>query len=268
MAKDKATFNKAKNDNNGHRQRLKHRYLTQGADDMEDRRLLELLLTYSLPRVDVYPHAKALLEHFGDLENILSARVDELCSVSGVGENTAVLISLVNSLHRKSALAKLRRGIYKSSEQIAELFCTLFTDLREERFALAMFDSSRRLLGCDWISKGNSNECVIDLRRLLQLLSRDNISYVAIAHNHPGGDLTPSSEDIASAYKLRQRIEELSIELIDMYLVCGDRYYHMSEAEKLALKMNEYVTDEYSSVFENSVTYDSAELAGKMLELE
>ena len=84
----------------GHRERLRKRYITQDKDYMNDARLLELLLTYSIPVQDVYPISVKLLAKFGDIENVLSASIDELCTVNGIGSSTAILINIRKLLKR------------------------------------------------------------------------------------------------------------------------------------------------------------------------
>lgn len=231
MSKTKKTdgTKKAKDDNSGHRKRLKHRYKTQGADEMDEGRLLELLLTYAVPRKDQYPQAKELLSKFGDLENVLSASMNDLCTVEGIGENTAILISLVNALYRKSKIIKNKRKIHKTKAETAENFCTFFTDVREERIAIALYNGAHQLLTCEWISSGYPSECALDIRKLMQLLSRDNVAYVAFAHNHPNGDLKPSVTDIGSMYMLKQKVSDISVEMIDMFIICEDKYLPLGE---------------------------------------
>ena len=90
----------------GHRNRLKAKYIENSANLVYDYEALELLLTYAIPRRDVKPIAKALLEHFGTLENVFAAKEKQLCAVNGVGQNTAVLITLVKDLQIRCAKRK------------------------------------------------------------------------------------------------------------------------------------------------------------------
>lgn len=82
----------------GHRERLRRRFLTDTSELSSDE-LLELLLTFAIPRQDVAPLAKALLTYFGSLDGVFQASHDELRQVTGVGEATAVLIQLVSHLN-------------------------------------------------------------------------------------------------------------------------------------------------------------------------
>ena len=92
----------------GHRNRIKAKYLENSANIVYDYEVLKLLLTYSIPRRDVKPVAKALLERFGSLDKVCSASKEQLCAVNGIGENSAILIKLVTDL--QSRCAKCRNG--------------------------------------------------------------------------------------------------------------------------------------------------------------
>lgn len=252
----------------GHRKRLRKRFLTQNSNDIDDSRMLELLLTYSIPQIDVYPIANALLAKFGDLDNILSASIDDLCSIKGIGENTAILIKLQPALGRKCILAKSKRKTYKNPEDIAKLFCGMFYGICGEKLAVASFTSSFELLSCEWLSGGYPGECTVDNREIMKILVRNNVGYVAFAHNHPNGDVKPSASDIEAMFILKEMINSVSVNLIDMFIISEDRYFKMSEAATLSDKLGEYSDEEFSYVFGNSLSSISAEFAEIVIENE
>ncbi|MBQ7821836.1 MAG: RadC family protein [Clostridia bacterium] len=249
-----------------HRERLRNRYLTQNHDDMDDSRMLELLITYAIPRIDVYPHSVALLAKFGDLDNVLSASEDDLCTVDGIGPSTAILITLVKSILRRANITKNNRKVYKGPEDIVKYFCKMFDGIREERMMIVAFNNSFEMLSHDWISKGHPDECLIDMREVARVLVRDNVSYVAFAHNHPNGNVKPSVTDIETMFKLKLLIDDMSVKLIDMFVVSDDKYFKMSEVATLADRMGDYSDEEFSYTFGNTVTYEAAELAEAVID--
>lgn len=89
-----------KNPHEGHRERMKQRYLSQGLDGFAEHEVLEMLLFYSVPRADTNELAHALLDRFSDLHGVLSAEPRELCQVSGVKMHTAILFRLVSDVYR------------------------------------------------------------------------------------------------------------------------------------------------------------------------
>ncbi len=251
---------------NGHRARLHNRYLTQDHDSIDDSRMLELFLTYSLHRRDVYPIALRLLDKFGDLDNVLSASVDELACVKGVGAKTATLLSLPLSLMRKAKISKNKRKLYKTPQDIATYFCTQFDGIRGEQMAVATFNNSHELLSLNWVAKGHPDECIIDMREVARVLVRDNVAYVAFAHNHPSGNIKPSAADIETMFKLKSLVEDMSVKLIDMFIVSGQKYFLMSRATELTDRISDYGDEEFSYTFGRSITYEAAELAETVIE--
>lgn len=252
----------------GHRNRLRKRFLTQNSDDMDDSRMLELLLTYSIPQIDVYPIANALLAKFGDLDNILSASINDLCSIKGIGENTAILIKLQSAITRKCVLAKNRRKTYKNPEDIAKLFCRMFYGICGEKLAVASFTNSFELLSCEWLSGGYPGECSVDRREIMKILVRDNVGYVAFAHNHPNGNVKPSASDIEAMFRLKEMINSVSVKLIDMFIISENKYFRMSDVATLSDKLGEYSEEEFSYVFGSMLSPDSAEFTEIVLENE
>jgi len=83
----------------GHRARLRERFLA-GPTALSEAELMEILLTYAIPRQDVAPQAQSLITHFGSLDDVMAASMEELVGMPGVGKHTAVLIKLVDRLTR------------------------------------------------------------------------------------------------------------------------------------------------------------------------
>ena len=252
----------------GHRDRLRKRYLTQDNDYMDTNRMLELLLTYAIPRQDVYMLANSLLLKFGDISGVLNAGVDELMLVDGIGENAAILISLVASLNRKKMLAEMSSKSFKNTDQIARDVCKLFYDSEEERVLAVTFNSSMKMITYKFISDGQNGECVIDKRKIAKLILNDDVAGIIIAHNHPSGNLTPSTEDLGAMVELDKLVSAMSVKLIDMLIVSGDSYFKMSDAKNLSNNLSNSLDDHYSYIFADSISPERSELTKRILELE
>lgn len=82
----------------GHRERLRSKYLCSGGEDLTDGELLELTLFYSVPRRDVRPLAENLLARFGSLSGVFDASAGELCEIAGIGEHSALLLGTIGAL--------------------------------------------------------------------------------------------------------------------------------------------------------------------------
>lgn len=110
----------------GHRQRLRERFLASGARDLSAPELLELLLTYAIPRRDVAPLAYQLLERFGDLPGVLAASHEQLTSVLGIGEQAALMIQIV------AQIAEGRQTEVQSDIKIAQQSVLAGADVQPE----------------------------------------------------------------------------------------------------------------------------------------
>ena len=127
----------------GHRQRLRERYLLNGASAFADHELLELLLTYAIPRRDTNETAHLLLKRFGSLESVFSANLTELCTVDGIGDGAAIFLRLQHDLQKRMALRKFagRDGrIYLNSPAASAAYAheLLSSDKTEQAILLCL----------------------------------------------------------------------------------------------------------------------------------
>lgn len=206
---------------NGHRKRLKEKYANE-SNSLHDYELLELLLTYSIPRKDVKPTAKDLIKHFGNFENVFNATQSQLMKVNGIGENSATLISLFNTIGDK--INKNRNANIKelnNSEEAKEYFVNLLKSERNEKVAVLSLDNSNHIISCRVISEGTVNLIDVSPRKIVEAVITDNASNVIIAHNHPFGDSEPSAKDVDFTLKTRDLLRPLGVELFD-HIIIGE----------------------------------------------
>ncbi len=204
---------------NGHRKRLKEKYRNE-KNSLHDYELLELLLTYAIPRIDVKPAAKELIKKFGSFENVFNATPAQLMNVKGIGENSATLISLFNTINGR--INKNRNENIKelnNSEETKEYFVNLLRAERNEKIAVLSLDNSNRIISCRVISEGTVNLIEISPRKIVEAVITDNASNVIIAHNHPFGDSEPSAKDVDFTLKTRDLLRPLGVELFDHIIV-------------------------------------------------
>lgn len=199
----------------GHRSRMKQEFLQGGLTHFSEPRALELLLFYSRMQGDVNPTAHALLDAFGSLAGVLDADPQELMSVPGVGENTAVLLKLIPALAAKYLASRTSaETIIRNSGDLRDLFAPYFFGARNELSFLACFDSKLKLLGVRKISEGGPNETNIGPRQIATAALSYNASAVVLAHNHPSGLASPSDDDISTTRYLFQVLRGLGLSLI------------------------------------------------------
>ena len=209
----------------GHRERLKSRFLEHGIDSFNDLNALELLLFYAIPRRDTNEIAHALLDRFGGLSGVFEASVPELTDVPGVGENAALLIKLVPQMMKKYELSKVGdMRTFRSSAQVAQFLIPRFLAEREELVLVLCLDSRSSMLCCQVLNRGVVNAVDISTRRLVELALKYKASGVVLAHNHPGGLAIPSNDDIQTTFRIAQALETVDLKLVDHFIFTDTDY--------------------------------------------
>ena len=206
----------------GHRQRMKTRFLEHGLDNFDDINALELLLFYALPRQDTNITAHRLLERFGSLSGVLEASVRDLTAVEGVGDSAAALLRLLPELsHHDPIDTPAAAGRY---------FVPRFMYETEEVVLALLLDARKRPLLCRELSRGVVDAAEISARKLAQLCMERRASGVILAHNHLSGVALPSAEDESTTAALLRALGLLGVELCDHVIVAGCEYVSMRES--------------------------------------
>lgn len=217
----------------GHRQRLRETYIENGLNGFHDHQVLELILTYSIPRVDTNPTAHLLLERYGSLEAVFNAPVKDLMKVKGVGEKTAVMLTLFGAASRKAARSKNKSAKINTPNDAMRYCTTLIEDQKAEAMFVISMDKLRYVLHVDMISKGTPTETAAYPRLIVEYAIRHGASSVIIVHNHPSGDLTPSPNDLDMTEKVLKALSSIGITLHDHIIVSGESAYSMVFARKM-----------------------------------
>ena len=216
----------------GRRARLRERYLSQGLEGFADHEVVELLLTYAIPRRDVNDLAHRLLQHFGGLPALLEATGAELMEVSGMGERTATLIRLMLDVNRRYLIQRERAeepARLGSAGAAGRLFAPYFYGVRVEQVYAAFVDDDLRLISCRLLFEGSVNQAAVNLRKLVETALRDRATGVILAHNHPAGQALPSVEDRETTLAIRSALNTVQIRLLDHIIVSGGEYCSMAE---------------------------------------
>ena len=153
----------------GHRERLKSRFLEHGMDSFNDLNALELLLFYAIPQKDTNPIAHGLLDHFGSLSQVLEAPVEELRKVPGVGDHTATFLHLITEAGRFYLVNRSsQEKILPTLESCAEFMLPFFFGRKVETVFLLCLDAKCKVLCCREIGEGSINAAGISVRRVVE----------------------------------------------------------------------------------------------------
>lgn len=223
------------NEHEGHRDRLKNRFLSEGLEHFEPHTVLELLLYYSIPRRDTNELAHRLLNHFGSLVGVLNASPEELMSVEGITQNSAVHLHLIAALARRYYAEALSAPpadakMPDKMRYLGDKLIACCAGLTEEQLFVICLDNSLRELCFECVSSGTPDSIQMLTRQIVELAIKFHAPSVIIAHNHPGGIAIPSRADIASTLALKKSLSAISITLLDHFVVAGDDYVSMAQS--------------------------------------
>lgn len=189
----------------GHRERLRQRLLTGGAEALADYEVLEYLLYAAIPRGDTKPIAKALLAQFGSLNGVLNADPKAMQRVKGVGESSAAALKAVATAARRMARGEIvKKPVLSSWQALIDYLTTDMAHLTVERVRILYLDTKNRLIEDHHLGDGSIDEAAIHPREVIRRAMDVGASAMILVHNHPSGSPEPSRADI----QITQRIAE------------------------------------------------------------
>lgn len=204
----------------GHRQRLRNRFLKEGLDNFEEINVLELLLFNAIPRKDTNELAHLLLDAFGNFEKVLDAPISELTKVKGISDNSATYLSMISAVCRYYMSKKGRsKGPLLNAAQYIERLSPEFIGRKNEMVYMLCLDSMRKEISCVLLGEGSVNGMNISTRKITERALAVNAQYVVLAHNHPNGLAVPSREDIAVTKGVADILEAIDVILLDHIIV-------------------------------------------------
>ena len=203
-----------------HRQRLRNRFLDGGADAVPDYEMIELVLFRAIPRRDVKPLARALLDRFGDFASVLSAPEDKLSEIAGVGTAVITELRIVEAAaHRLTRVRVLQRHVISSWAALMD-YCRATMAHREiEQFRVFYLDRKNTLIADEEQGRGTVDHVPVYPREIVKRALHLNASALILAHNHPSGDPTPSTADIEMTAQVQRAADALGITVHDHVII-------------------------------------------------
>lgn len=218
------------NEHEGHRQRMRRRFMEHGLESFDDHNVLELLLFYALPRVDTNRLAHRLIEHFGSLDAVMDAPPEELSAVEGMGPAAAALVKLVPAAGQRYMMRKNEPGrILKNAEEAGRYLVPRFIGRRDEAVLLLCLDAKMKLLCCRELDRGDVGRVRLNLRKLTETALSSNAAAVILAHNHVSGIALPSAEDLNMTEQVWRLLHAVHVELQDHIIVAGDDFVSLRD---------------------------------------
>ena len=213
--------NNRKSLRSGHRERMRQRLRTHGADKLREDEVLEMLLFHVIPRGDVKEVAKDLIRTFGSLERVIFADEASLLAISNVGEQTVALFRLMQKLRSDFMRNDIVENNILNSWREAVEYCRAEIGFNQkEVFIVLYLNAKNRLIDKVDLSEGTVDRVTVYPREVVEGAITRKASSVLLAHNHPTGDLTPSKQDIDMTANIREALNTVNIHLLD-HLIIG-----------------------------------------------
>jgi len=224
-------------DSQGHRERIKEKFLKNGIDGFAEYEILELLLTYCIPRKDTKPIAKELLNKFKSLDNVFKADFDKLSAVDGLGKNSIAFLKLIGDLPSiiyKDEL-KNKKLIDKETLKISNKDI-LLKYLRNkigyeeiEKFYVLYLSSSNEVIEFEENSVGTLDRSSVYPREIYKKIINLNAKSIILAHNHPSDNITPSKCDIELTNEIAKGLKNFGALLIEHIIITKNSYFSFLE---------------------------------------
>jgi DNA repair protein RadC len=204
----------------GHRERLRERFRSAGADALSDYELLELVLFAAQPRRDMKPLAKALLKTFGSFAEVVHAPEARLREVDGIGDTTVNHLKLIAAAAQRVAKGELKQRSRLSSWQDVIDYCrTSMAFAEKEQFRLLFLDKRNQLIADEVQQTGTVDHTPVYPREVIKRALELSATALILVHNHPSGDPSPSQADIQMTKAIVEIAKPLGIAVHDHIIV-------------------------------------------------
>ena len=217
-----------------HRERLRKKF-TCCPDSMAKHELLELLLTFCIPRKNTNTIAHELLNKFNTVSSVIDASSSSLRSVNGIGEVSSMFFDLIKTVFRicleeKSTSSSKDKNKKLTLNDVLNMMFVKFFGRDEEYVAATLFNSKKEIVFCDFIEKGSQSFVEVNVKNLISLVLEHDTKYIVLAHNHPSTIALPSKEDIKVTEQIDSLLDVLGVTLLDHFILCEDNYVSLFES--------------------------------------
>ena len=224
----------------GHRKRLRGKFIKSGLVGFHDYEIVELLLTLGSPRRDCKPQAKEALKRFKTLRGVLDASLEDLQQIEGIGPHSAFGIKLVQEVAREYLKEKIiDKPIYKSAQEIFDYLYHSMRDLKKEVFKVIYLNSQNQIIEISDLFQGTVDSSFVSPREVMEGAIKCNAASLVFVHNHPSGDPIPGKHDKEITRDLVYAGNIMRLRVLD-HIVIGDNRYFSFAAEGL---IEEYEMD-------------------------
>ncbi len=215
----------------GHRGRLRKRFLEENIDTIPDYIVLEMMLHGVISRCDTCELARTLIREFGGLPQVIDAPMHELLKIRGMGERAAMHLKLIPQYYRKYSTLKWGNSlVFNDAETVGKYMLDKLIGYENEILLAACMDTNCKLLACKPVFEGTINAVNISIRKVVEFALQFNSARVIIAHNHLSGNALPSADDLETTRQLHTALNYVGIRLDDHIIVAGDDFISLAQS--------------------------------------
>jgi len=214
----------------GHRQRLREKFMEGGLERFSDEEVVEFLLTLGTPRRDVKLPAREALKRFGNLSGTLSAPINKLMEIEGIGQKNALYLNLVHQVAGRYLRDNVKgKAFIGSSKAVFDYLFHAMRDLKREVFKVLFLNRKNELIYDQDVFWGSLTGSAVYPREIMSLALEYKAAAMVFVHNHPSGDPSPSPEDQKMTRDLVWASRLLMIQVLDHVIIGNNTYYSFAD---------------------------------------
>lgn len=240
---------KKKNHHAGHRKRLKSKVENYGLGCLAYHEVLELLLTYTIPRSDTNPTAHNLIDYFGSFCDAIDADYHDLKNIDGIGHESALFINVLSQfidIYNKSKQEK-KSHVLNSPASSVKFFRSYYSVKSKEFMLVVGLSANKKVIKTYKVTGYDDASVSFDFKRILKHVTGDGVNSVVIFHTHPQGDVSPSKEDIENTQNMINMCLTNGVDFDD-HIIMNEADYYSFKKEDLIDKMKVKFTSVFGSI--------------------
>jgi DNA repair protein RadC len=214
----------------GHRERLRRKFLEGGLERFCDEEVIEFLLTLGTPRGDLKQSAREALKQFGTLSGVLSAPMEQLTRIKGIGPKNGLYLKLVHQVAGRYLRDRAEKtAFFGSSQAVFDYLFHAMRDLKRETFKVLCLNRKNELILDQDLFSGTLTGSAVYPREVMALALEHKAAALVFVHNHPSGDPVPSPEDRKLTRDLVWAARLLGVQVLDHIIIGNNRYHSFAD---------------------------------------
>ena len=219
-----------KKSSEGHRQRLRDKFLNSSLEGFHDYEIIELLLTLGTPRKDCKQSAKEALMKFGTLKAVLDADAVDLKTVRGIGDKNVFGLKIAQAVARRYlADSVVDKDFIRSSKEVLEYLQHNLRDKNRELFMVIYLNGRNQIIKMEEVFEGTLSKSAVYPREVVKRALDNEAAALVFVHNHPSGNPNPSKEDLTITNKLKEASQSIDVVVHDHLIIAGNEVYSFTD---------------------------------------